>query len=292
MTTDVRLPPLRTIDDAEEHLDRSGDSLDRGGRKVVWSAGSGAGAMRTRGRRRRFQQVSFVVAAVAAVATMAGGVSTWSIIGPVGDDPATALWIAPAEEAVSAKNLTLASVLSLGTSTPDSTRSAIPTNSSWSPPNVERATWAGGALTGTSADDGPLADIRSNGLAGAVTPSGQQTSQASPEPGEEQTTPVVDPGEDVVDSGLDEPNDRSGQGSSRSNAGSAKAGKGKASARGSSGSDAEPGPAGEVGEGPGTDPETDPASKVGQDKGSDRGSSGSDPEADPVGKTGRSPGPD
>ena len=260
MTTDVRLPPLRTIDNSEEHLDRSGDSLDRGGRRVVWSAGSGAGAMCTRGRRRRFQQVGLVVAAVAAVAAMAGGVSTWSIISPVGDDPATALWIAPAEEAISAKNSTLASVLSPWTSPPDSTDSGIPTNSSWSLPNAERATWAGGALTGTSADDGPLADTRLNGLVDAVTPSGQSTSQARPEPGETQTTPVVDPGSD-------EPNDRPGQASSRSNAGSAKAGKGKASAGGS-------------------DPEPDLASRAGRGRGLDRGSDGSNAEPGP-GRSGR-----
>jgi hypothetical protein len=132
-----------------------------GDRRVVWSTGSAAGAVRTRGRRRLLQRVGFVAASAAAVATLASVVSTWSIIGPVGSDPATALWIAPVSEVDGGSTTRPASTLVHGTA-PDA-RSAFPNNSPLTRPSAQPATLVADSAAGSSGsgstddpDTGPI----------------------------------------------------------------------------------------------------------------------------------------
>lgn len=124
------------------------DHAVMGDRRVVWSTGSAAGAVRTRGRRRLLQRVGFVAASAAAVATLASVVSTWSIIGPVGSDPASALWIAPVSEVDGGSTTRPASNL-VHRTVPDA-RSALPNNSPSTRPSAQPATSVADSAAGSS----------------------------------------------------------------------------------------------------------------------------------------------
>jgi hypothetical protein len=124
-----------------------GDPTVVGDRRVVWSTGSAAVAVRTRGRRRLLQRVGFVAASAAAVATLASVVSTWSIISPVGSDPAAALWIAPVSEVDVGSTTRPASTLVSGT-VPDA-RSAFPDNSPLTRPSAQPATLVADSAAGS-----------------------------------------------------------------------------------------------------------------------------------------------
>lgn len=128
------------------------DHPDVGDRRVVWSAGSSAGAMRPRRRRGLLQRVGFIVASVAAVGTLASVVSTWSIIGPVGSDPVTALWIAPVPELDGGPTTSQPSTLIQVTS-PDA-RSALPINSPLTRPSAPPTTLAPDSAAAGSSGSG------------------------------------------------------------------------------------------------------------------------------------------
>ncbi|HWI01269.1 MAG TPA: hypothetical protein VNT27_13130, partial [Propionibacteriaceae bacterium] len=155
--TYVPLLPVSTVDE-DEHVAGSANHAAVVGRRVVLSAGNGAGALRTKGRRRLWQRLGFVVAAVAAVAALASVVSTWSIIGPVGYDPATALWTVPVAEVGGRTTTNQSSAVTRWT--PPEARWAIPTESSSTPPSTQRATLTADSATGRNGVAASVASAR------------------------------------------------------------------------------------------------------------------------------------